>query len=497
MIRSFLSRFRARPAPRTGFSVRAGGERPDIVLFLTDEQRYDEVGYASDGYYETPALERLAARGVIFEAAYSGSTVCVPARASLLTGLAHHRVQTQANGVALREGFWTVARALRDVGYQTALVGKMHFSPMYADHGFDTMKLAEHLVPFSGYSRGEVDDYHRFLLWRGLADHPATHMFGEGLDAARESFEAAYLAQKFPYDRSVHPIGWIASTAVDVLSQRKRAPLFLVVSFPRPHAPFDPAEPYASMYDPRAVRLPEGGVSINDGLPEAFRNAFVGDPMDAFQPFPASRLPDDVYRRVLAYVRALVRQVDDAMSDVLARLDLARSVVFFTSDHGTFGGHRGVLGKVPWIPFDDLARVPLVCSAPGSMPRTRVRAPVQTLDFAATCLDYAGIEPPEGLLDGVSLKTVLQGGTAPERRAVFSSGSGGWPMVRIGDHKLIRCGLTEVLFDLAKDPQETRNVHDDPAYEHALFDLRAAMDRVLARTTPELLAAPPTSVGAA
>lgn len=70
-------------------------------------------------------------------------------------------------------------------------------------------------------------------------------------------------------------------------------------------------------------------------------------------------------------------------------------------------------------------------------------------------------------------------------------------MVRIGDHKLIRCGLTEVLFDLAKDPQETRNVHDDPAYEHALFDLRAAMDRVLARTTPELLAAPPTSVGAA
>lgn len=466
-------------------------DRPDIILLLTDEQRADEVGYASGGYFETPALDRLASRGVIFDTAYSGSTVCVPSRACLLTGLMHHRVRTEPGVHALRRGFWTVARALRDAGYETALVGKMHFSPMYADHGFDTMTLAEHLVPYSGYRPGELDDYHRFLLWRGLADHSATHMFGAGLEAEREAFEASYFAQKFPYDRSVHPVGWIAARAREVLDRPRRAPLFLVVSFPRPHAPFDPAEPYASMYEPASTRMPTDDVSMNDRLPEVFRRAFTHDPEEPFNPFPASRLPEDVRRRVLTYVRALVRQVDDAVADVLERIDLPGSVVFFTSDHGTFGGHRGLLGKVPWIPFDDLARVPFVCVAPGARAGTRVSAPVQTLDFATTCLDYAGVTPPGDVFDGVSLRRIIGGGEAPLGRAVFSAGTVGWPMARIGDVKLIRGpGLTEALFDLRKDPRETTNVHGDPAYEHDLFGLRVALDEMARRSIPGALDVP-------
>lgn len=476
---------------RSGFTLRQTAERPDIVLFLTDEQRADEVGYASGGYYVTPALDRLAARGIVFETAYSGSTVCVPSRACLLTGLMHHRVPTVPGVQALRPGFWTIARALRDVGYETALIGKMHFSPMYADHGFETTKLAEHLVPFSGYQRGEIDDYHRFLLWRGLADHSATHLFGAGLDDAREAFEGNYFAQKFPYDKSVHPIGWIASNARELLERPRRAPLFLVVSFPRPHAPFDPAEPYASMYDPQGTRLPGEDLRLDESLPDAFRAAFAHDPKEPFNPFPVSHLREEVYRRVLTYVRALVHQVDDAVADVLERIDLSRTVVFFTSDHGTFGGHRGLLGKVPWIPFDDLARVPFVCSAPGMKAGTRVHAPIQTLDFAVTCLDYAGIRPPDGVFDGVSLRPFMEGERAPEDRVVYSAGTVGWPMARRRNVKLIRgAHFSEALFDLDRDPRETRNVHDDPAYEHDLFGLRVALDEMTRRSIPDVLDAP-------
>ncbi len=86
--------------------------RPDIVVVMTDQQRHDQVGYASDGHFETPNLDRLAASGCTFDHAYSASTVCVPARNALLTGLHPHRVPTQANGLALREGFWTLPRAL-------------------------------------------------------------------------------------------------------------------------------------------------------------------------------------------------------------------------------------------------------------------------------------------------------------------------------------------------------------------------------------------------
>jgi choline-sulfatase len=473
------------------FSVRKTDERPDIVLFLTDEQRHDEVGYASGGYYETPALDRLAERGVVFETAYSGSSVCVPSRVSLLTGLLPPRAPTQGNGLALREGFWTLARALRAIGYQTALVGKMHFSPMYARHGFDVMQLAEHLVPFSGYGPGEVDDYHLWLMWEGLADHRATHMFGPGLEEAAEEFRANYFAVKFPHSREAHPIGWIARTAVDVVEKRKSGtPLFLIVSFPRPHAPYDPAEPYASMYDPVEARPPADGFEVNAGLPESFRKLFVHDDAQFFNPWPVTRLTEEVYRRVLTYVRALVRQVDDAMDDVLRSLDLGNTVVFFTSDHGTYGGQRGLLGKVPWVPLEPLVRVPFVCAAPGALRGRRVKEPVQSFDFVPTCLDYAGIDAPRDLFDATSLRQVIQGYPAP-RRSVFSATPGGWPMVRSGAHKLILgSGGEDLLFDLDADPGETKNLAGDPARAHVLAALRRELAAALSRPEPPLLGEP-------
>ena len=121
-------------------------ERPDLVLLMTDQQRHDQVGFESDGHFETPNIDRLARDGVVFERAYSASTTCVPSRVALLTGLQAHRVPTQINQYALREGFWTVARALQDAGYETALIGKMHFAPVHAQHGFETMRLCEHLL---------------------------------------------------------------------------------------------------------------------------------------------------------------------------------------------------------------------------------------------------------------------------------------------------------------------------------------------------------------
>ncbi len=484
----FSSWWRKRLEARAGFRVKKAHPRPDIVLFLTDEQRYDHVGYASDSHFETPALDRLAREGVVFEAAYSGSTTSVPARVSLLTGLHHHRTKLVPGTLALAPGEWTIARGLRSAGYETALVGKMHSQPMYADHGFDTLKLAEHLVPFSGYRPGEIDDYHRFLLWKGRATHAATHLFGEGMEDAKNTFTANYFAEPFPYDKALHPIGWIASTSVEIVrSRRPEAPLFLVVSFPRPHAPYDPAEPYASMYDPAETRVPEDELDVNLGLPEPFAKAFRPDPGHALNPCTRSSLAPDLVRRVLTYERALVRQIDDAVADVLAALDLSRTVVFFTSDHGTYGGHRGLMSNVPWVPFDDLARVPFVCRAPGAMAGRRIASPVQSLDFVPTCLDYAGVEAPADFFDAENLRSVIEGYPEDRDRAVFSTGSQGYPMVRAGARKLIQGpDGAEILFDLEQDPGETRSIHEDPAESAALRALREEASRVLSRPVAAL-----------
>jgi arylsulfatase len=444
--------------------------RPDIILFLTDQQRFDQVGYASDGHFVTPNLDRLARRGVVFENAYSASTVCVPARVALMTGIEPHRVPTQDNGMALREGFWTVPHALRRADYETALIGKAHFAPVHAQHGFETMRLCEHLQPKGlgalSRERGDVlDDYHYWLLANGYPDWRIDNMVRKMRRAAEgdPTLDEEVDVHVFPHGPDVHPTGWVERETIEFLGSRHTGrPLFLVVSFPHPHAPYNPAEPYASMFDPRDSRMPAEGYEVNEALPLAFQLAF------ATAPTRAAAAEEQVVRRVLATVRGLVKHIDDAIGRVVARLDLSSTLVAFTSDHGDYAGHRGILAKTPWLPFEDLVRVPLLYAGCGVAGDRVVSDLVQSYDFAPTALDYAGVDAGELDLDGRSLRPLLAGKreAADLERAVFSCTGEPWPAVRHGNFKY--CVNTkqqqEVLFDLQQDPGERVNLADDPSH---------------------------------
>src|SRR5437667_4685768 len=177
--------------------------------------------------------------------------------------------------------------------------------------------------------------------------------------------------------------------------------------------------------------------------------------------FGARRVSDDEVeaRQALTQIRALIKQIDDAIGRILDRIDLDRSIVFFTSDHGDYSGHRGMLGKVPWIPFDDLAKVPLVVAGHDVVGGGRVSELVQNCDFALTCLDYAGVDPPRSTFDTRSLRPILNDRPRPENldRAVLCATTMGWPMIRRGALKYILQVLSDpgVLFDLEHDPGET------------------------------------------
>jgi len=150
--------------------------------------------------------------------------------------------------------------------------------------------------------------------------------------------------------------------------------------------------------------------------------------------------------------------------------------VFFTSDHGDYAGHRGLLRKAPWIPFDDLARVPLVAAGLDFAQGTKVPSLVQSSDLPQTWLDLVGIDPPEGLpLRGRSLLPWLTGSATEDDRdrAVFSALSMKWPMVRVGHHKLIDNPRHDarVLFDLAADPHEVHDLAADPAWSTVVDEL--------------------------
>lgn len=422
--------------------------QPDLVLVMTDQQRFDQVGWLPGSPVHTPNLDALADRGVVFDHSYSASTTCVPARTSLMTGVFDHRIPTTTLH-AIEPGEFTIARALRDVGYQTAVVGKMHFTPMRADHGFDHLEVAEHFSAYPGNPRDwdEYDHYHDFLAARGLKDW---------------RFEVpGGTAAPYPFPIETHPTSWVRDRTLQVLADRDPdRPLLLIVSFPHPHPSINPPEPYASRYDPSTIDVDPDGHQRNARLPNTFRLALAQEDHPERRVDPGAL---DRHRQVLAHTYGLITQIDDAVGDVVAALDLDRTVLWFTSDHGDYATNRGLVRKIPWIPFDDLARVPSFATGGPVSGGRRFDEPTQSFDLAPTFLELGGwwdAHPDlHDRFDGVSQASVLLDATArpdPDR-TVFSALTSGWPMVRRGPHKYIRSDgwEGEVTFDVVTDPTES------------------------------------------
>lgn len=430
--------------------------RPNLLLIMTDQQRADAAGFANPACVDTPNLDALAARGVVFTNAYSASTTCVPARSALLTGLFDHRLPRGPDGKALRDGYWNIAHALKGAGYRTGLFGKMHFSPIDARHGFDVIASAEHLP--AGYERYERDGYRRWIESHGLADvrfKPRTRLV-------------------FPYKEHLHPTHWITEEAIRFLDdESEEAPFFAIVSYTGPHTPHDPPEPYASMYPASREVIPPDDASVNAKLPRFFTDAMVATPDAFFRPQRVDAMDTSAVRGKLAAIRALIRHIDANVGRLLAHLDLDNTLVCFTSDHGDYGAHRGLLGKVPWIPFDDLAKVPLFYAGAGVRGGRRSESLVQSCDLALTFLEAAGALPEApSRFDSESLLPELRGEAPRGDRTIHSSVTMGWPMVRRGRYKLIACLFKgTALFDLEADPGETKDIAEDhPALTQELTE---------------------------
>jgi len=235
--------------------------------------------------------------------------------------------------------------------------------------------------------------------------------------------------------------------------------------------------------------VPTPGFEVNDRLPDAFRDA-MGATDRAYKPWRVDVHGQAALRIRQSRIRALIRQIDDAIGRVLARLDLDRTLVAFTSDHGDYGGHRGLASKMPWIPFDDLVRVPLVMAGPGITGGRRVPDVVQSSDLPLTFCEAAGIEVPVEQFDSCSLWPHLDVSAADadhERAAIFAT-TMGWPGVRRGSLKLILHPpeFSSVLFDLDLDPDEAVNLSGDPARRQEEKELGELLRATFARSRPDL-----------
>jgi choline-sulfatase len=422
--------------------------RPDILLIMADQLTPSALPFHGNPVTRTPAMSRLASSGVVFDAAYTASPLCSPARASLLTGLLPSRTGVYDNAAEFGSAIPTFAHYLRGAGYRTVLAGKMHFCGPDQLHGFE--------------ERLTTDIYPADFGWTPDWDHPDDrptwyHDMSSVIDAG-----PCVRSNQLDFDDEV---AFAAERSLfgHVRSGDER-PFCYVVSFTHPHDPFAIPRKWWDLYRDEDIPLPRSRTAGPDGSmhPHELRLRTVCA-MDGVRITDAQiRAARRAYYGAISYFDNHVSR----MLDVLRETDrLDNTVVIITSDHGEMLGERGAWYKMSF--YEGSARVPLIVWSPRHYPAGRVPATVSTMDLLPTLADLAQCGDVVGPLDGRSLLPHLTG--RPDRdeaMAEYLAEGAIAPiiMIRSGRHKFIHSPADpDQLFDLAADPGEQVNLAGEPA----------------------------------
>jgi arylsulfatase A-like enzyme len=416
--------------------------RPNVLFIVADEWRAQATGYNGDSNVRAPVLDRLASQSVRFDTAVSGTPVCCPYRASLITGqypLTHgvfiNDVELKPNGVTMGEAF---ARA----GYRTGWIGKWHlygspdgkygrrlaYIPPEKRFGFDYWKACEC-----------THDYNQSLYFEGSDPTPK---YWPGYDAFAQTQDAC---------------GFMARQAAG------SDPFCLVLSLGPPHFPLESApERYRAMFGSRPIAL-------RDNVPADLRDRAAG-----------------MHRGYYAHMAAL----DECFGRLLGALEQARiaedTIVVFTSDHGDMMLSQGLTTKLH--PWDESIRVPLLVRYPRELgvAARKIPTPFNAPDILPTLLGLAGIPIPESV-EGADCSGWMRGGAAPSERAALLSlpvpitearryGFAEYRGLRTSRHTYVRSIQGPwLLYDNQTDPFQMHNRVGKPEAR----DLQARLDREL------------------
>lgn len=447
--------------------------QPHVVLIMTDQQRWDTVGGAAP--VETPYLDWLASRGTRFTAAYSATPSCIPARASLMTGLDpwHTGILGMGGGQPHAANLGpTLPSRLVEAGYHAISVGKLHFSPQRSLQGFHRTVLDEsrrHEDP------GFVSDYTR---WFNQVAPRGADRYEHGIDFN------SWMSRPFTLPDHLHATNWTAATAIEALHDRDPSkPLFLNLSFARPHSPYDPPAHYFDRYE--RADLP--GAAIGDW-------AGINDvPADAADPnaWRGRRSAAEVHRARAGYYGS-ISHLDAQIGRFL--IELRRAGMFddtlfvFASDHGDMLGDHHLWRKT--YAYEGSAHVPLVITPPASWRREVAPtsdAPVLLQDVLPTILEGIGAAPAAGI-DGRSLWGECHGDTTGRRAWVHGEHSTCYhpsqemQYLTDGRTKYIWFPRTgrEQLFDLTTDPYECHELSGDADEQERLRTWRGRLVEILA-----------------
>lgn len=443
--------------------------RPNIIFILTDDQRWDALGVAGNSIIKTPQMDNLAKKGVYFKNAFSTTPICAASRASILTGLYErtHNYTFQKPSLQVQYTNLMYPKILKENGYHVGFYGKLGVAIDRPEQYFDESDF---------YDRGPRSD------------------------------KGGYFYKKLGSD-TVHLTRYAGQQAQDFISNApKDKPFCLSVSFSAPHGHDSSVEQYFwqeksnSLYEDIVFPRPSLGEDLYfDRLPIEVKNGF-----NRVRWKWRFDTPEKYQRMMRGYYR-MITEIDDeigALRNLLAKKGQAENTIFIImGDNGYFTGDRQLADK--WLMYDPSIRVPLIIYDPRLPNKSRtVSDMVLNIDITQSILDFAEIKSPVNY-QGESLKPYLNRPDYSLHRD-FILIEHLWKLPDIPSSEGIRTDkwkyfkyryiqAPEELYDLEKDPMETKNLAQEQSHQKILKNLRNKLTRKVAQLRKEQLVAESSS----
>ena len=462
------------------------GKRPNIIFLMDDQHRWDALGIVNPAV-QTPNLDALAKSGVFFDQAVCQAPMCVPSRNSMMYGFYPNQIGILRNGPGLPDERMTskpLAAMFKDAGYQTAGFGKTHWGVVSSTRGFETRYAAEVLENGAVMMKDDAPEAKKRY------DAESKTMGGG------EENNLGYLGFTSPLPEEMHRDGWVTKQCLDFIEDGidPDRPLFLYLSFLKPHAGHNVPAGYENLYDVKKVKYAKQPPWDEDISPHATginrRNMYV----DYW-----SKASDEQWRQMTMRYHANCTWTDEMFGRAMDALQrkgiLDNALIVYTSDHGEMLGERFYRFN-KYCLYESSVRVPLIVSGSALPERLRGKTdhrPAELVDFYPTLLGAAGIEVPESAV-GLDLLG------DKERPASFSAlherkGEAAF-MWRTKGHKLIlrikrntnddasKYTSDDIVggefYDLAKDPQEWNDLYstENPLVKRMTIELLSHLKKL-------------------
>lgn len=419
-------------------------DKPNIVFLMADQQRHDTIAALGANWMKTPNLDRLVNEGCAFTNACTCNPICVPARASLITGLyGRHTGITNMNGTPIDPTIPRLPELLARSGYHCEAIGKMHFGPPRQHHGFHRLQLMEETPHYV-----QDDDYTMWLRQSGYA-----HV--QNIHGIRNLFY--HQPQRALVPEEATGCAWVGNRSVEFIHLNHNRPFFLFASWIAPHPPFNSPDSFADLYQDADLPQATPWESAPNPRLKHHQKGFI---LEGFQNNPAKlRRMRELYYAQISLVDKYLGKVLKALEDV-GQLD--NTIICFFSDHGEMLGDNGAFEKN--LPNDPSIRIPLIVRYPKRVkPGSKRHDFADLLDLFPTALDAAGVELPKEIpYPGESLLVPAEA-SIRDRSCVFVENRERherFLTLRGPRYKLNYWfhGPREELYDLQTDPAEVHNL---------------------------------------